>query len=574
MVSPAVSVYDSAMIFLLDAELVGAKARRPTVEGSRRAVRRCAAAARALVLVLCAAATAAAQAAGPGPQGGASPAPAAPLVASDSPRAAVAAFLELTRDGRYDEAARYLAVPAPQQSEAPQLARRLKAVLDRHLWVDLESISPTSEGDLDDELPPGTDQLGVVPSRSGAPEPVQLVRRPGPDEPGWAFSAGTVSRINAWYDALADRWIRDVLPEVLLRPGPRELLWWQWLALPILFGLAWLVGRALGWTTARVIQRATRHTRTPWDDAILSGLRAPATLAWTLALAYLTVPWLSLYAPAQDFIERLLGAGALLTLFWALFRAVGVTGAILRASPWGTGNPAALALFGIGVRVGQVLVLAMGLIAALSHLGYPVASLLAGLGIGGLAVALAAQKTFENLFGSLALAIDEPIRVGDFVKVADFVGTVERIGLRSTQIRTLDRTLVSMPNGVLSDMRLESFTARDRMRLACTVGLVYETKASQVRTVLDGLERVLRSHPKIWPDAVVVRFKEFASSSLDIEVMAWFQTREWSEFQLIRQEVLLQFMEVVEGAGSSFAFPTRTVHLGPSAHLSGASVAR
>lgn len=513
-----------------------------------------------LFLVLLAPAPAAAQAPTPRP----APAAAADQAAPDSPRASVAEFLELARAGRYEEAARYLEVPAPQQAEAARLARRLKAVLDRHLWVDLESLSPRSEGDPGDGLPPGADEVGTVPSRSGAPEPVRVVRMEGPEGARWAFSAGTVSRINAWYDALPDRWIRDLLPEVLLRPGPRELLWWQWLAVPVLFALAWALGRGLGWLTASVARRLTRRTRTRWDDRVLAGLTGPATLAWTLVVAFLLVPWLGLYAPAQAFIERLLGAGALLTLFWALFRAVGAAGGILRVSPWGAGNPAAQALFGIGMRVGQVAVLAMGLIAALAHLGYPVASLLAGLGIGGLALALAAQKTFENLFGSLSLAIDQPIRVGDFVKVEDFVGTVERIGLRSTQIRTLDRTLISMPNGVLADMRLESFTARDRMRLACTVSVVYETTAAQMRQVLEGLERVLRSHQKIWPDAVVVRFKELASSSLDIEVMAWFQTSEWSEFQLIRQEVLLQFMEVVEGAGSSFAFPTRTLHLAAS----------
>jgi MscS family membrane protein len=157
--------------------------------------------------------------------------------------------------------------------------------------------------------------------------------------------------------------------------------------------------------------------------------------------------------------------------------------------------------------------------------------------------------------------VDQPFRVGDFVRVEDFVGTVEEIGLRSTRFRTLDRTLVTIPNGRLADMRLESFTARDRMRLACIVGLVYETTAEQMRAVLEGLERVLRDHPLIWPDTVVVRFKEFGDSSLNIEVMAWFQTPVWSEFQLIRQEVLLGFMDVVEKAGSSFAFPTRTLHL-------------
>jgi MscS family membrane protein len=138
---------------------------------------------------------------------------------------------------------------------------------------------------------------------------------------------------------------------------------------------------------------------------------------------------------------------------------------------------------------------------------------------------------------------------------------VEAIGLRSTQIRTLDRTLVTFPNGRLADMRLETFAARDRMRLACIIGLVYETSPAQMRAVLAGLEEALRSHPRIWPDAVVVRFKEFGASSLDVEVMAWFQTPEWSEFQLVRQEVLLRFMEVVESAGTTFAFPTRTLHL-------------
>jgi MscS family membrane protein len=157
--------------------------------------------------------------------------------------------------------------------------------------------------------------------------------------------------------------------------------------------------------------------------------------------------------------------------------------------------------------------------------------------------------------------VDQPIRVGDFVKVDDFVGTVEEIGLRSTRFRTLDRTLVSIPNGRVADMKLESFAARDRLRLACIVGLVYGTTAAQMRAVLSGLEAALRAHPKIWPDAMVVRLKELGAYSLDIEVMAWFRTADWAEFQLIRQEVLLQFMEVVEGAGTAFAFPTRTVHL-------------
>jgi MscS family membrane protein len=206
-------------------------------------------------------------------------------------------------------------------------------------------------------------------------------------------------------------------------------------------------------------------------------------------------------------------------------------------------------------------VLAMSAVAMLAQLGYPVASLIAGLGVGGLAFALAAQKTVENMFGAFSLGVDQPFREGDFVKIEDFVGTVEAIGLRSTRVRTLDRTLISIPNGRLSEQRIESYTARDRIRLACTIGLVYDTSSQAIRQVLSGLERVLRDHPKIWPDAVVVRFSEFGPSSLDIQVMAWFMTQDFGEFQAIRQDVLLDFMRVVEEAGSSFAFPTRTLHV-------------
>jgi MscS family membrane protein len=193
--------------------------------------------------------------------------------------------------------------------------------------------------------------------------------------------------------------------------------------------------------------------------------------------------------------------------------------------------------------------------------GYPVGTLLAGLGIGGLAIAFGAQKTIENVFGSLSLVVDQPFRVGDFVSVDNFVGTVEDIGLRSTRFRTLDRTLISIPNGKLAEQRLESFEARDRMRLATTLAIQYGTTHAQMQAVLDGLERVLREHPLIWPDAVTVKFKALAESALEIEVMAWFKVPTWAEFQRCRQEVLLRFMQVVEDAGTAFAFPTHTVHL-------------
>jgi MscS family membrane protein len=254
--------------------------------------------------------------------------------------------------------------------------------------------------------------------------------------------------------------------------------------------------------------------------------------------------------------------GALLVaFFWGIARTVDVASQLLVESPWGNARAGSRSLVAVGARAGKLAIMAIAIVALLSQLGYPVASLVAGLGIGGLALALAAQKTVENLFGTFSIAADQPFQQGDFVKIEDFVGTVEAIGLRSTKVRTLDRTLITIPNGKLADMRLETFTARDRIRLHCTLGVVYDTTAGQLRRILDDLERTLREHPKIWPDAMVVRFFQFGASSLDIEVMAWFQTSDYGEFQGYRQEVLLAFMDVVERNGSSFAFPTRTLHV-------------
>jgi MscS family membrane protein len=475
-----------------------------------------------------------------------------------SPRVAVEQFLTLARAGSYGEAAAYLDVPDSVRNSAPLLARRLKAVLDRHLWVDLERVSPLTLGDTTDGLPPGTEQIGTVRS-GGASTPIRMTRQPESDV-AWRFSRATVDRIPALYAALPDRWILEHLPDALLRPGPFELLRWQWLALPLLLLAAYLLGTTVSRVARAIAGRIASRTHSEWDDAVLSRLGAPLTAALTLVAVSLLLPLLSLYPPASRGAYRAVRVGFFLIFFWSIWRLIDVARMVLSHSRWAQASPSSRALLPLGARVAKVIILAIALVAVLSLLGYPVASLIAGLGLGGLALALAAQKTVENLFGAFSLGVDQPFREGDFVKIEDFVGHVEAIGLRSTRFRTLDRTIVSIPNGRLAEMRLESFTARDRLRLATIIGLVYETTAEQMREVLGGFERVLRAHPKIWPDAVVVRFREFADSSLNIEIMAWFQTSDWGEFQGIRQEILIQFMDVVEKAGTSIAFPTRTIH--------------
>ena len=538
---------------------------KPSRWTGRRCAGRCLAAITALLLSLFALLPATAAAAQPAAGAGA-PAPAAAAgedetSAVSTPRASLSRFLDLSRAGRYADAAHFLDIPRAREAEGARLARRLKAVLDRHAWLDLARVSAEPLGDTHDGAGPGTDEITKVPGPGGAPEPVRLVHRMDKDGIRWVFTRATVDRIDGWYEHLPGRMVLEHIPEPLARPGPGELLYWQWIAAPIALALAWMLGRLLSFLTRAILGRIAARTSMKWDEALLERIGGPLTLGWMLASLYAALPYAGLYQPAEATVKRVLGAAALGAMFWGMLRAVGVITQMVADSTWAVAHPASRALIPLSGRAAKVVVVAIAGIAVISDLGYPVASLIAGLGVGGLAFALAAQKTVENLFGAFSLGIDQPFREGDFVKIEDFVGTVEAIGLRSTRVRTLDRTIVSLPNGKLADMRVESYSARDRLRLACTVGLVYGTKASQMREVLAGLERVLREHPKIWPDAVVVRFKELGSSSLDIEIMAWFLTADWGEFQAIRQELLLSFMDVVEKAGSSFAFPTRTVHL-------------
>jgi MscS family membrane protein len=339
------------------------------------------------------------------------------------------------------------------------------------------------------------------------------------------------------------------------------VLRWQWLALPLLLLGAWGLGRLLGGLTKAVLGRILARTENTWDDRLLQRIGPPLTFAWGLLVFSAGLSALSLTAKAEGLFREAVNAGVVVVVFWALWRSIDVFEDIVLASPWAEASPSARNLLHIASNLFKGVVAGVGALAVLSAFGYPVTTLLAGLGIGGLAFAFGAQKTVENLFGSISLAVDQPFRVGDFVKVEDFVGTVEEIGIRSTRFRTLDRTLISIPNGNLSDQRLETFAVRDRMRLATTIGVEYSTTHEQMQQVLEGFEHVLREHPKIWPDAMVVKFKEFGASSLDIEIMAWFQVPTWGDFQQCRQEVLLGFIKVVEDAGTGFAFPTRTLHV-------------
>ncbi len=478
----------------------------------------------------------------------------------DSPRAAVRDFERAARRGNWTEAARYVVVPAESASRAPELARRLAAVLDRHIEIRLDLLSPRAAGDTADGLSADREQIGRIPSAELGTQPVRLTRLEQPPPAHWVFAPRTIANIDGWYDELEDRWLRDRLPDWLFLAGPLQVQWWQWLAVLLFLPLVALLTFLL-----RPVLRAAVHalpiTTERTAEVLVAVLGTPTlTVIAAFLLQQAAAPVL-VTAAGRRVIGATVMALIIAALTWWVLRAVTVVVHLVPDADITTGRPGMRSALQLGGRVAKVLVVFAGIVAIFADFGYPVGTLLAGLGIGGIAVALGAQKTLEHFFGSVSIGIDQPLRVGDWVKIEEFEGEVEYIGLRSTRIRTLERTLISLPNGKLAEMRTENFAQRDRIRFFTLLGVEYTTPPAQLRAVRDALEAALRAHPGIWQDRVVVRIKEFAAYAINIEIMAWFVTSEVDDFRAAREAMLLRFLDLLAAHDVRLAYPTQTMQV-------------
>lgn len=362
-------------------------------------------------------------------------------------------------------------------------------------------------------------------------------------------------------NAIVRPWFTPNFPEPLMREGPRGLPWWQWLALPLVLLVAVGVGLVLGLLLRKVLERFSRRTHSVWDDLLLQRLAGPLAALCSLLAAYVLAQGLGLAEEATGYVDRLVHAGSFLVFFWGALRGVEVGFQFLGQTPWSRSRPVTISLLPLGRKVVKIAVVTLAVISFLTELGYHVESLIAGLGIGGIALALAAQKTVENLFGSVAISLDQPFRVGDAVNVeGGLSGVVESVGLRSTRVRTADRTVITVPNGKLADLRIESIAPRDRLRLYVKLPLVLGTRSAQLQQVLEGIQALLRKETALAPDGLMVQLTGLSPSSLDVEVNAFFAIG-WDDFLGVRERLLLGFLEVVERAGTSLAYPTQTVRV-------------
>ena len=478
------------------------------------------------------------------------------------PAGAVRTYIDACRRGDYEQAAKRLdlsALPLDERAEAgPSLARRFKVVLDRKLWIQFELLSEIPTGDLGDGLPADLDRID---NDEGEIE-VYLERVTEADgSQVWKVAASTVARIPEYWDAYGYGPLFELLPAPMFEIRFLEMMLWQWIGLLLLVPLAWIGS----WLSARILLAVIRplvsRTRSDLDDRLLEMLTPPCRLLLLVLLFSVGTYALKLSVKAYEFLGAAGTAATLIAVTWVALRAVDVITEVLRARLERAGRRSAVAVLPLGRRSAQVFLVVLALIGVLQNLGFNVTGLLAGLGVGGLAVALAAQKSLENLFGGVTLIADQPVRVGDFCRFDGKVGTIEEIGLRSTRIRTLDRTRISVPNSAFSEIQLENYALRDRIRLTTTLGLRYETTPDQLRHVLAELRKVLVAHPKVSNDPARVRFSNFGDSSLDVEVLAYVLTTDFSEFVAVREDLYLRFMDVIDKSGTGFAFPSQTLYM-------------
>ena len=484
-----------------------------------------------------------------------------------TPRGAVTAYLVAAREGRFAEAAERLDLSPlasrDRDERGPVLAQQLKIVLDQKLWVDLESLSAEPGGHRDDGLPPGRDRVGQIDTAGGS-VPV-FVDRGGRDAPGaasWRISSVTVARIPELYEQFGYGPLVEWLPDVFFRSQLFDVQLWQWLALLV----AVIGAYAVGWLLVRVVfvgvvGRAANRSSTDLDDRIVAAAVNPLRLLATIGGFHVMLLQIGLAQRAHAFFVSLEKVLVVVAVTWLLLRCVDIAGHLAERHLLRSGGASATTLLPLGRKVLKSVVVGIAILASLDSFGFDVTALIAGLGVGGLAFALAAQKTIENLFGGATLLADRPVRVGDFCRFGDRVGTVEEIGVRSTRVRTLDRTLVTVANADFSAMQLENFAERDRIWYHPTLGLRYETSPDQMRTILARVRRMLLEHERVDPDPARVRFKSFGASSLDIEVFAYVRTADYAEFLDTAEDLNLRIMDIVEEAGSGFAFPSTTAYL-------------
>jgi MscS family membrane protein len=328
--------------------------------------------------------------------------------------------------------------------------------------------------------------------------------------------------------------------------------------------IALVLRKILAHLFARVIFPLAEKTETGYDDQFLTSIRKPAEFLIVIAGLFVALQLLRLPTEPLD-LRRFCGAvlKVLVTfdVAWALFNMVSLVETWL--GKWVSRTESTLDdhLLPFVRKSLRAFIIFIAALLTIQNLGYSISGLLASLGIGGLAVALAAKDTLANVFGSLMIILDRPFHIGDWIKTGDMEGTVEEVGFRSTKIRTFAKTLISVPNSTLTNLSINNYSRMPKRRIKLTVGVTYETTGEQMRLAVAEIRATLKEHPAVDQEFMLVNFTDFAASSLDILVYCFTRTTVWGEYLEAREDVCLRIMGILENLGMEIAFPSRSIYL-------------
>ena len=483
------------------------------------------------------------------------PAPPPPIDEFDPgiPRNAYKGFIAACKERDFEGAAEYLDLRylprGLDSTKGPDLARKLYIIFTRKIWIDVAHLSDRPEGHQDDGLPPFRDRLGGIETDQ---KKYDLYLQQVKDDKGktiWKISNRTVMLIPELYARFGHGIVEDKLPLWVFDFQIWGIYVWEWIALAI--------GAIGSLILVFVITSPIIFLLRRWDTALPRQLiRMFSTPVRLLLFSLFIAYWLVLINPSFT-VQALAHAGTLrlIALAWFLMRVSDFTLDVVVGHLNRLGKAPSQVLIPVFGTAIKIIIIVFAVLFWLDNLGFKVTAVLAGLGIGGLAVALAAQKSLENVFGALTLYTSKPVRIGDFCRFGDRVGTIEEIGLRSTLVRTLDDTIVSVPNGEFSNLQLENFTRRRKIWYHPRIRLRYDTTPDQLRYILVEVRKVLYGHPKVLPDLARIRFVDFGESSLDLDIFAYIDVTDYGESLEVAEDLNLRIMSLIHKAGAGFALP-------------------
>jgi MscS family membrane protein len=487
----------------------------------------------------------------------------------DSPRGLSKGLLSALAAQDYDRASVYFdlsTTPTPNRKTTGVAdARRLQDVLDAGgSLIQPVQLSDEPSGRIDDQLAPDRERIGTLPgTKGGDPLPLIAASQNQGGKRIWLISRESLAVISAM-SASRTASLRDQMPRMLRESAVFGAPIADWL---LLIGVAlafYIVVRLLCLGLLLVVSRLTPIRQESWWCRIVTA--APTSISlWVGMLLFIgTTRTLEAAIVAKQVATRWAGAIALLALAWFVWRMVDLGADLIAARMKRSKRLRARSILIFVRRAFKLLILLVAGIQALKILGFDVTTGIAALGIGGIAIALGAQKTVENLVGSVSVVADEPIRVGDVCKVGDVYGTVEEIGIRSTRIRTDARTIVTIPNGNFSSLQIENFSARDRYLVATTFRLSIDLDASTVERILDRI-RITLASAGFMCDGARANIAKFGDNWIEVEIFGWINVPDSAAAIPLREQLLLDVMRSVEAEDGRF-FGSAVPLPAPDAH--------